>query len=186
MGFIYCITSPSGKQYIGQTTRTVKQRWSDHTQRAAHVSTERSFPILCYAIKKYKKENFKVETLIECENKDLDLFEEKCIKMFNTLTPFGYNILAGSITCKASIENRQLLRDHHKKYRKIRCKPKRKYNEDDNLPMFVIHYKCKIDEGYRVFNHPTLPTRVFSSRKLTMEEKKQKALDYLKTAANND
>ncbi len=30
MGFIYCITSPSGKKYIGQTTRDCTKRFKEH------------------------------------------------------------------------------------------------------------------------------------------------------------
>jgi hypothetical protein len=34
MGFIYMLTSPSGKKYIEQTIRPVEDRWYQHNKRA--------------------------------------------------------------------------------------------------------------------------------------------------------
>ena len=55
-GYIYLITNKiNGKQYIGQTVKTVQKRWS------RHLADSKNFDFYFYkAIRKYGKENFKV------------------------------------------------------------------------------------------------------------------------------
>ena len=92
MGFIYCITSPSGKKYVGQTIGSVEKRIKVHKK----VDTkDRGCRALGNAGRKYGWENLKVETLLEINNEFLDEYEIKCIDMYNCLVPNGYNITAG-------------------------------------------------------------------------------------------
>lgn len=88
-GFIYKYTSPSGFSYIGQTTRSLKER-------AGHEGKGyRGCSRFYEAIKKYKIENFDVDILAEVKKEDLDEMEKKYIQIFNTLSPNGYNLTYG-------------------------------------------------------------------------------------------
>ena len=80
MGIIYCLTSPSGKKYIGQTTRDFEKRFEEHC-------TRKECRILYNAIQKYGQYNFKKEILLECNNCFLDKYEIKFINLYDTLYP---------------------------------------------------------------------------------------------------
>jgi group I intron endonuclease len=82
--------------YIGQTTKTLEQRWTEHVYDALG---KRSKDRGCYfhlAIKKYGPESFLRETLNVCLNKSaLDSVERFYISLFSTLRPTGYNLSLG-------------------------------------------------------------------------------------------
>lgn len=84
------ITSPIGKKYIGQTVRSVHERWKQHGSEGHTTGT-----YLKNAFKKYGKHNMKFEVILECDNSELDQNESKYIKDFNTLAPHGYNLSTG-------------------------------------------------------------------------------------------
>jgi group I intron endonuclease len=90
--FIYLITNTiNGKQYVGQTTRTIEIRWKDHKH---HKDFGTSY--LHKAIKKYGEENFIRE--IVCEPLTLESMndlEREYIEKYNTLSPNGYNLTKG-------------------------------------------------------------------------------------------
>jgi group I intron endonuclease len=101
MGIIYILTSPSKKQYIGQTVRDLLKRIFEHEDNEECC-------MIYNAIHKYGLENFTVEVLHETDNNDeLDKFEIMYIKERNTLYPNGYNIRTGGkngLHCEASKE----------------------------------------------------------------------------------
>ena len=73
MGYIYCITNLiNGKKYIGQTVRSIQDRFKDHSHQAYRPEND-SRPI-CRAIRKYGIENFSIEQIEEVEN---DLLNER-------------------------------------------------------------------------------------------------------------
>src|ERR1035437_2744024 len=90
---IYKITNKfNGKIYIGQTIRTLEQRWSKHKS----DSRTRNYPIYL-AIRKYGSEVFTVETLCTCDTQEeLDKMEIYHISLYNTVSPNGYNLELGS------------------------------------------------------------------------------------------
>lgn len=91
-GLIYCVTNTvNGKKYVGQTTRSVEERWKEHKY---------NYGIYKYpfykALKKYNPESFEVEVLCECYSKeDLDDKEVFYIDHLNSLVPNGYNCTTG-------------------------------------------------------------------------------------------
>lgn len=90
-GYIYLITNLiNGKQYIGQTVSTIKQRLSSHI----YCSKKDEYNMaICKAIKKYGIKNFKIEEIdVAYNQKELDLIEGVYISWFKTLAPNGYNI----------------------------------------------------------------------------------------------
>jgi group I intron endonuclease len=104
MGFIYCISSPNGKKYIGQTTRSCVKRFNEHCK------LSKSCIILESAIKKYGKNNMTFEVLLEVNNSLLDYYEKSFINLFSTLEPYGYNIRSGGNNGIHSIISRERMR----------------------------------------------------------------------------
>lgn len=88
-GYIYKYTSPSGKSYIGQTIRSIKER-AGHNGKSYKGCSE-----FYQAIQKYGYDNFDLEILAEVPKEQLDEAEIKYVQLFNTLSPNGYNISPG-------------------------------------------------------------------------------------------
>lgn len=101
-GYIYMYTYPNGKVYIGQTTTSVEKRWQEHVSNSKSL---RSKMICDAAIKKYGKENIKIDVLEEVEVietkptllvEKLNQLEKKYISKYeSTDIKKGYNILLG-------------------------------------------------------------------------------------------
>lgn len=92
MGFIYKITNKiNGKVYIGQTITPIKNRMYKHYSQARNG---KNITGIDAAIKKYGKENFEVEQILECPNEDLDLQEKFYISKYNSFEN-GYNLTIG-------------------------------------------------------------------------------------------
>jgi hypothetical protein len=188
IGEIYCLTSPSGKKYIGQCVKYLSSgkkwgyinRWKDHIQDSKNKNYCR---LLNNAIIKYGADNFKVELIKECNILELNNFEKQYILEYNTLSPNGYNLTTGgSEFCRQSEETKELKRQSMigKNIGKEYSKRIRKREEDNNLPKYVRYYIDKSGkEGYRISNHPTLKDKSFFGKKITLEEKLEKAINYL-------
>ncbi len=90
---IYLVTNKiTGKQYVGQTTRTIKERWADHCSltKSKHRSALRS------AIAKYGPENFSIEGIdFALSLEELNQKEVDWINKLKTLAPSGYNLDSG-------------------------------------------------------------------------------------------
>jgi group I intron endonuclease len=92
MGCLYQIESPSGKKYIGITSRSLKERWRVHRAHA-NRSVE---GYLQNALRKYGPKSFIVKELVIANNYEyLKDLEVKAIKSFNTKAPHGYNMTDG-------------------------------------------------------------------------------------------
>lgn len=92
MGQIYKHTSPSGKCYIGQTSKTWESRASADPIKGYHSSTK-----FKNAIRKYGWENFTHEVLEDgiADSTELDMREKYWIEKFDSVRT-GYNSLAGA------------------------------------------------------------------------------------------
>ena len=92
MGYIYKITNKvNGKIYIGQTIRSVEQRWKDH-QAAWHGN--RHCQALYDAFDKYGIENFDIEEIEQCAETELNAKEQFWIQYYDSFNS-GYNITLG-------------------------------------------------------------------------------------------
>jgi group I intron endonuclease len=89
-GYIYKITNIlNGKVYIGQTIKTIEERFRQHIYKAGCTH-------LHAAIKKWGKENFKIEIIEEVPKELLDEREIYWISYYNsTDNKIGYNIIKG-------------------------------------------------------------------------------------------
>jgi group I intron endonuclease len=96
-GIVYKITNIiNGMIYVGQTTKTLKQRWTEHVYDSLGKRRRKHNSYLHLAIEKYGKENFRAEVLNSCFDKNsLDAVECFYIKNLNTVRPNGYNISLG-------------------------------------------------------------------------------------------
>jgi group I intron endonuclease len=82
MGFIYTLTSPSGKSYVGQTIRPIEERFDEHQNPSSGC-------VAIYgAIKKHGWEKFTTD-YYECINDDLNKHERWMIHLMGTLAPGG-------------------------------------------------------------------------------------------------
>ena len=85
MGYIYVIQNIiENKYYVGQTTRDIKIRWTEHRNNKNRL--------LSQSIKEYGHNNFKFIETIEIKNEDLDNMEIEYIKKYDCVSPNGYNI----------------------------------------------------------------------------------------------
>ena len=99
---IYKITNLiNGKIYIGQTTKTIEERFEGHS----HADT-----LIGKTIREYGKKNFKIEVIEKCSSKEeLDAREYYWIKTLDSQIPNGYNITEdgqGIIPRKNSTQSR--------------------------------------------------------------------------------
>ena len=87
-GVIYLlINAINDMEYVGQTTRSVEQRFKEHAKDPYYIGN---------AIRKHGAENFVIAILKVCYNKaELNFWEKHFIKSRNTTAPNGYNITAG-------------------------------------------------------------------------------------------
>ena len=107
---IYVFTSPSGKQYVGQSCDIVR-RLKQHFQKK-HPQC----PALSNAIEKYGKEAFDVE-IIEYTRASVDALnsiEQWQITYRNTLSPNGYNLRGGGKKSVLSDESKKKIGDRHR------------------------------------------------------------------------
>ena len=113
-GKIYCISNiENGKQYIGQTHRSLETRFQEH----CGTSTTSVSPKLKNAIKKYGKNKFKIDVLWagDVSDDELNNMEIKYIETYNTLHPNGYNLTKGGAGGRHSDETKLFLSEKSKK-----------------------------------------------------------------------
>jgi len=101
MGFIYMLTFPSKKSYIGQTIRDIHKRLEEH-------QLPNSKCVAVYnAIQKYGWEKVKIDWY-EVPDEDLNKHEELMVEVLGTLSPGGYNLMEGGGSAgKPSEETKQ-------------------------------------------------------------------------------
>lgn len=104
MGCVYMLTAPSGKKYIGITTRPIEERWKGHQQKSSNCL------LVKRAIEKYGWDKIKKEILLYCQDDQLEYYEKTFIDLYDSLAPNGMNCTSGgeinkqlSITTKSNI-----------------------------------------------------------------------------------
>lgn len=91
-GYVYCLTFPSGKRYIGQCIRAWRQRWRLHKAKCSCCKAVHS------AISRYPIEQIKWQILGYASSQTtLNLLQSHFIECLNTLAPNGYNLRLNDI-----------------------------------------------------------------------------------------
>ncbi len=115
IGYIYCITNTiNNEKYIGATTKTVEKRYKQHLN---YAKNDRNNGCTCIknAIQEYGEEHFTVETLLICNIKQLDFYENNFINLYNTIVPNGYNLkTGGNLGSKHCEETKRKIGNAHK------------------------------------------------------------------------
>jgi group I intron endonuclease len=102
-GVIYCLTSPSGKKYIGQSWHIYK-RLQDYKSLYGRIKNQIK---LFNALKKYGSDNFTFEIIDLCENQsEMDRKEQFYIMDVYDSMNSGYNCTEGGSKGKISLETR--------------------------------------------------------------------------------
>jgi group I intron endonuclease len=82
----------NNKVYIGQTSRSIEQRFTEHCNNNISQSA------IANAINKYGRENFEIEMLAKADSQEaLDELEIFYINTNSSLTPDGYNLKTGGL-----------------------------------------------------------------------------------------
>jgi group I intron endonuclease len=135
-GVIYCLTSPSGKKYIGQSWE-INIRFSDYKNLRYMVQKQ---PKIYNALKKYGPENFTYEIIDLCETQtEMDNKEIFYINIVYDSMNSGYNCLSGGSNGKHSLETRLLM---SKKHKNLKWSEKRRNSFNNST------YKFKISEWH--------------------------------------
>lgn len=112
---VYCATNTvNGKQYVGQTIKTLAIRRSQHFYRARkNIRTN----VLSNAIRKYGENSFTWKILKVCENvEELNIVEQKYITKLKTFAPNGYNLTAGGLSYEVSEHTKKKMKNATIKY----------------------------------------------------------------------
>ncbi|AGE53083.1 GIY-YIG catalytic domain-containing endonuclease [Paramecium bursaria Chlorella virus Fr5L] len=132
MGFIYRLTFPSKKSYIGQTIRDIHKRLEGHQLPSSNC-------VAVYnAIQKYGWEKVEKEWY-EVPDEDLNFYEEMLVALLGTLSPDGYNLKeGGGSKGRPSEESRQKMREakkgeKHPLYGKARSEETKEKLREANL-----------------------------------------------------
>ena len=137
-GFIYCISFPNGKKYIGQTTKLVEERIKEHII----VSKTDAQYLLSKAIRKYGKDSLNYDIIDKAYDRDeINQLEILNIIYYNShyLKGHGYNMTDGGEGVKGYIhteESKIIMSNKSKEYfsnssiRDAKSKEVKKYFEN--------------------------------------------------------
>jgi len=132
----------TGKLYVGQTVGKEK----------CYIGSGIYF---LNAIRKYGKENFKRTDLRECNcQEDLNLWEQYFIKLYNSLSPNGYNLDLGGTGKGMRSESTKKKLSIINTGKKHTEETKRKMSESGKLKVFTEEHKRNMSEAKRGENHP--------------------------------
>jgi len=192
----------NGKIYIGKancftglnnSTWGTLGRWKSHVSEACKI-TQDHCSLLNNAIRKYGENNFEILTIYKGPISTIGKYEDLYIKMFNSLVPNGYNLKDGGDNGKPSAETTKKMseaktgiqlpdktKDNISKGQigNRRGTKIRKYEEDNNLPKYIIAKREKgIIKSYGICRFPIgidkkeyIPDTFFSISKYGSSEK---------------
>lgn len=130
MAFIYWIHLKEHSDiftegYIGYTTKTVKNRFSEHLSRIRKNDTKRASTILLMAANKYGIDSLVIDTICECSL-------EYALYLENALRPnerIGWNLMIGGIKSPEMTEERRKMISDKNKGRKRSLKLVKNYQK---------------------------------------------------------
>lgn len=206
MGLIYLVTSPSGKQYVGQhNTDNIDERKRSHGYRYLEFlkkkcilelkkkfNPNKKYPAnpsgfctsLYCAFQKYTFNTFEWEVLQdEIDVEDLNNIEDQYIIEYNTLAPNGYNLKLNECPEGGSAysdETRAKMSVSHTISRRDHLhKYRKKHAELVDVPQFVTYFDSGGIRGYRIVRHPNCPFKQFADATTPVADLKKQMLEFL-------
>jgi group I intron endonuclease len=193
MGIVYLITNTkNGTKYVGETSRTLEERYQEHKDMAIHYqrylkNPERykwkgSCTYLYKAIHAHGIEHFVVEVLATEDDatKRWEL-EKHYIKELNTLAPNGYNLTTGGGTCFEHCEATKKIIST--KVRAAMLADIDKFRQSDftkGMPAYCSYKDTGTYKAYLVNNHPLCKRKYFSVSKYgSIEKAKEECIKFL-------
>ena len=157
--YVYCVKNKiNNKEYVGLTSRCVKERWRNHCLAAYRKGEKDSYPFY-RAIRKYGKDNFEVFVLETCSSiEEMKESEIKHIMERKTfVTDGGYNATKGGDGSFGRIVTESQKRKNGEKHRgKVMSISSRKKMSESNKGMYNLsnHPKAKsiLVDGKKVYN----------------------------------
>lgn len=109
---LYKIThKETGRVYIGQS-KNLRSRWYAHKSR-----TPQKHSVIKKALLKYGVDSFSFDVLVYAKDRDyLNTLEEAAIKVYDCLTPNGFNLRKGGDVASFSDESRKRMSESRKKF----------------------------------------------------------------------
>jgi group I intron endonuclease len=202
--YIYCITnSGNGMQYIGATCRKVEQRFAQHISDALNNRGNGCTSIKSSIIE-FGEKCFNVSTLLICNEKQVDFYEDRFINLYNTLHPNGYNLKTGGRSgCKLLEETKKQIAESNRgkfvgdetrvligstsKYRNMSDDNKKRLKDAliilglEDIPMYIVLLVDKrYDRNVDVIQVkvPGKPTKKFGIKDMPLHEKIKLAIEY--------
>ena len=167
----------NGKIYVGQTNKPKKRLW-EHFQAAekGHDS------LLCYAIRKYGKENFVFEVIEDCEDSLANEREKYWISQFDSFEN-GYNMTTGGDHFSLSDEAKKKIGDRFRgKHLSEEHKQKLREANKGKIPPCYEETRRKRSESMKGKN--TGPKSEEHRRKLSEARRKWRLTEEQKEAIN--
>lgn len=192
MGIIYIITNnETNKKYIGQTIKTMNERWYEHKQCAKRLkkygnvksNKDIAFSYLYNAMVKYGIDKFDIQALADIDSRLLNKYETYYIDLFNTIAPNGYNLTSGGDSGYALSEATKLLikRQKHANIDNVR-------NEKlIGLPVYTAYRNHKtLGEQILINGHPLCKHKTFSAINYgSFDSTKKAVIDFIDTLERN-
>ncbi len=114
---VYKITNKiSGKIYIGQTVRKAAERWVSHLSTSKRPESKSGKTLISRTLAKHGEHNFTFEVIDIAENtSSLDHKEIFWINYFNSVAPYGYNLVSGGTKGRVYSEQSRLKMSNSRK-----------------------------------------------------------------------
>lgn len=163
-GHIYIITSPSGKQFVGQSHLLYHKKDTTLFGHARKFGCTR----LLKETELYGEDKMLVEVIACCRKEQLDYYQDYFITEYNTIAPHGLN---NKMKHKDEVKARitQTLIDNAIRYDV----------DGTQLPKYVKYVDWKDRKGYAIISHPKCKKKDFVSGKVPLEELKAKCMSFL-------
>jgi nicotinamidase/pyrazinamidase len=178
-GVIYAIISPDNMYYIGQTTKSLRERWKYYKSLNCRGQLK-----LYRALKKYGVENFIFKVIEYCHDQThLDCREKHLIEKYDAIKN-GYNIQLGGYKQKFTPEICKKISDTKKERNKgkIHNWQGKHHSEESKKKMSLVRtgvrikphteeWKKKMSERFKGKNNPFFGIQFFLGQKHTTETK---------------
>jgi group I intron endonuclease len=174
-GYVYLVTcQASGKYYVGQTTKTVVERWAAHV-RAARCG--RNNRLLHKAIRKYGPEAFTVKSIMYAnDQKELNYLEDLVIEAFMSVTRLsGYNLTTGGdsggkLSAETKAKMSAALKGKKKPPRSSEHRAKLGLANKGKTPSVVTRTKISAAHRHKKLSPESIEKRSAARRVLTDEQ----------------